>query len=523
MGICPPGLPFLHKDAAAAVARELIEDSVAESRGLIGLLEIDARDGVVGWCPPASGRRHAGRRRPRGAASATRLPTASRTMFEFLTLHRRAVPSASFVFVLSDFIEPTPLATWEWALDRGWDVVPVVVQDPTWEQGFPDVDRLVLPLADPDGRVRPVRLEKGESQRWRERHEARLDGLVDGLRSLGIEPVLVSEEDRTHVFRRAPRLVDRASGEPGERSMTAKRAALIGFQVILAVLVGLAIRELWLSRSGKDTASRDARDARRLRADHARRAHLRRSGRRDGRGRRRRGRHQPRAPFASRRDFAPYELAGEATVERDVVDGIARVVFRYPLQCLKEGCDPSERRGVAQLDQGFVHYRFVEGSGPGRHILDWPAIEVASRVTPADVERLRWRASETALPGATTRIDPVGLALVLLALAASLAAIAFWLARRLWRTEPEGATEETRAHRSPIERALDLVLADSRNGASSSDRRRALERLARELTTIGQDGLAGDARALAWAPGAASSDDVAGLARRVSEATGAEV
>ena len=96
------------------------------------------------------------------------------TMFEFLTLHRRAVPSASFVFVLSDFIEPTPLATWEWALDRGWDVVPVVIQDPTWEQGFPDVDRLVLPLVGPDGRVRAVRLEKGESRRWRERHEARL-------------------------------------------------------------------------------------------------------------------------------------------------------------------------------------------------------------------------------------------------------------------------------------------------------------------------------------------------------------
>ena len=57
MALCPPGMPFLHKDAAAAVALELIEDSVAESRGLIGLLETDGREGVVGWCPPASGRR----------------------------------------------------------------------------------------------------------------------------------------------------------------------------------------------------------------------------------------------------------------------------------------------------------------------------------------------------------------------------------------------------------------------------------------------------------------------------------
>lgn len=199
MGLCPPELPFLHKDAAASVARDLIEGSVAESRGLIGLLEIDGRDGLVGWSPPASGRRtlaavdheRPGRDGPADGVT---------TMFEFLTLHRRAVPSASFVFVLSDFIEPTPLETWEWALDRGWDVVPVVVQDPVWEQGFPDVDRLVLPLVGPDGRVRAVRLGKGESRRWRERHEARLTVLGEGLRSLGIEPVLVSSEEPEQVY-----------------------------------------------------------------------------------------------------------------------------------------------------------------------------------------------------------------------------------------------------------------------------------------------------------------------------------
>ena len=113
-------------------------------------------------------------------------------MFEFLTLHRRQVPSASFVFVLSDFIEPPPLATWEWALDRGWDIVPVVIQDPVWEQGFPDVDRIVTAAPGLRRRVRLVRLETGESARWRERHEERLAGLLGGLRSLGIEPVLVS-------------------------------------------------------------------------------------------------------------------------------------------------------------------------------------------------------------------------------------------------------------------------------------------------------------------------------------------
>ena len=155
--------------------------------------------GTVDWCPPTSGRRH---------VTLTEHPLPERDgsadgitgMFEFLTLHRRQVPSASFVFVLSDFLEATPLETWESALDRGWDIVPVVVQDPVWEQRFPDVDRVVAPLVGSDGRVRLVRLAKGESQAWRERHEARLAGLVDGLRSLGVEPVLIGSDDREHVF-----------------------------------------------------------------------------------------------------------------------------------------------------------------------------------------------------------------------------------------------------------------------------------------------------------------------------------
>ena len=198
MSLCPPGMPFLHKAAAAEVARGLIEASVAESRGLVGRLEHE-RPGVVDWCPPTSGRRHmtlAEHALPERDEPADGITE----MFDFLALHRRQVPSASFVFVVSDFLEPTPLATWEWALDRGWDIVPVVVQDPVWEQRFPDVDRVVAPLVGSDGRVRMVRLSAGESRAWCERHEARLAGLVDGLRSLGVEPVLIGRDDREHVF-----------------------------------------------------------------------------------------------------------------------------------------------------------------------------------------------------------------------------------------------------------------------------------------------------------------------------------
>ena len=198
MSLCPPGMPFLDKAGAAEVAQALIEASVAESRGLVGRLELQ-RPGVVDWCPPTSGRRHTAlvehvlpeRDGPSDGITRT---------FEFLTLHRRQVPSASFVFVVSDFLEPTPLATWESALDRGWDIVPVVIQDPVWEQRFPDVDGIVTPLVGADARVRLVRLARGESQAVRERHEQRLAELLDGVRSLGIEPVVVGRAEREHVF-----------------------------------------------------------------------------------------------------------------------------------------------------------------------------------------------------------------------------------------------------------------------------------------------------------------------------------
>ena len=198
MSLCPPGMPFLDKAGAAEVARTLIEASVAESRGLVGSLELE-RPGVVDWWPPTSGRRHASLVEHALPARDGPADGITRT-FEFLTLHRRQVPSASFVFVVSDFLEPTPLATWESALDRGWDIVPVVVQDPVWEQRFPDVDGIVTPLVGSDARLRLVRLARGESRLVRERHELRLAELVDGVRSLGIEPVVVGRADREHVF-----------------------------------------------------------------------------------------------------------------------------------------------------------------------------------------------------------------------------------------------------------------------------------------------------------------------------------
>lgn len=198
MAPAPSWVPWLHKDRAADAAVALIAETVAEARGLLGVLELPDDPGVVRWCPPGTGQR--GRTlvdEPVGATGGE--PGVARAL-SFLALHRRAVPAASFVFVVSDLLDPPATEAWEQALDRGWDVVPVIVQDPVWEQSFPAIDGLTVPLVGPSGRPRLVRFRRGESERLREAHEARHRALLEGLRRLGIGPVVLSQSEPEQVL-----------------------------------------------------------------------------------------------------------------------------------------------------------------------------------------------------------------------------------------------------------------------------------------------------------------------------------
>jgi len=218
-------------------------------------------------------------------------------------------------------------------------------------------------------------------------------------------------------------------------------------------------------------------------------------------------------------DFAPYELAGKRTVERRISRGVALVTFRFPLRCLQEGCDTSTARGVAEFETGRIVYRFRAGAGDAFGALDWPAFEVASRVSAADVDRIRWRAAETTLPDVSYRMDPAWLATLLLAGAAVLAAAAAVLARRMWQSRPDEAAwaaEHAAQSATRLERALALARDASRNG-DSPHQRRALERVARELGAVDRPELAAEARALAWSPLGSTEDEVESLVRRAED------
>jgi hypothetical protein len=156
MSLFPEGFPWLRKPAAVAVAARMITESAAEARCLVsqalGLEELVAR--------------------------------------------RRPLRPGAFVFLVSDFLAFPPDAAWAAALVRRWDVVPVLVQDPTWEQSFPDAGGVVLPLVDADGgRARLAHLSRREARARKHENEARLARILERFDALGLAPVRVSADD----------------------------------------------------------------------------------------------------------------------------------------------------------------------------------------------------------------------------------------------------------------------------------------------------------------------------------------
>ena len=135
MKLFPPWLPWLSKPEAARIAALMIADSTIAARGYSGYVDFAEGDDVY-WRPPRS--QHDDWRteppRPFGAPQ----DTVSRSFVHLFELRPSLLPG-TFVFVISDFVVEPDEELWLRAVERRWDVVPVVLQDPTWERTFPDV------------------------------------------------------------------------------------------------------------------------------------------------------------------------------------------------------------------------------------------------------------------------------------------------------------------------------------------------------------------------------------------------
>jgi uncharacterized protein (DUF58 family) len=191
MGIRSSALRRLDKPAALLAVIDLIGMSAGAARSLTGY--VDHAEGEVYWRPPRS-QRFA---EPGTLDRPFRAPADALALgLEHLHRHRRELPTQAFVFVVSDFIVMPDPSVWQRALEHRWELVPVVVQDPVWEQTFPDVGGITIPYADPKtGGVVPVYLTREEVEQRRLEHETRLAELTRLFRSLGAEPVVVGSHD----------------------------------------------------------------------------------------------------------------------------------------------------------------------------------------------------------------------------------------------------------------------------------------------------------------------------------------
>jgi uncharacterized protein (DUF58 family) len=206
MGIYEPPLPWLSKPRAVIEATAALVTSAAAARADVASLDYGDRDPY--WLPP--GRRDVPwfvQERQATARFDANEDNLSQALIFLGQL--RDLPTGTFLFVLSDFLAPPPADAWLDAAAHGWDLVPVVIQDPVWEQSFPEVGSVAVPIADPrSGRTELVRLSGKEARELRRENETRLARLLAELVSLDLAPVLLGTSD--------PHEIDRAFVEWAE-------------------------------------------------------------------------------------------------------------------------------------------------------------------------------------------------------------------------------------------------------------------------------------------------------------------
>jgi hypothetical protein len=218
--------------------------------------------------------------------------------------------------------------------------------------------------------------------------------------------------------------------------------------------------------------------------------------------------------------FRPFEVVDTPTVERAESGDLVHLSYTYRLLCLERRCASGSPRTDVQLPPVRVFYSLADIRRRANDSAQWPTVSVASQLTRADLQQARWRASRD-LPAVSYAIAPGTLA-VLLGFAAVLALLgAATVGAPLFATKlvaPE-LSPEAEEGLPPLDRAL-AALRRVFDSGEVPDRRRALERLSRELGRADEPQLAARARELAWSPEPPSPSEVDVLAADVHAANG---
>jgi len=197
MALYPTGLPWFAKRDALREATASIVISAEAARADIAALDFGDGDGDEAWWLPPGRRNRAWQIEERDRIAPFDAPDdALERSLAFLGRRRANLPAGSFVFVLSDFLAPPATESLLDAVGHGWDVVPVILQDPLWERSFPAVAGVGVPVADPrrDGATL-VRLRRSRATALRDEHEERYAQLLALFTSLGLHPVVIESSD----------------------------------------------------------------------------------------------------------------------------------------------------------------------------------------------------------------------------------------------------------------------------------------------------------------------------------------
>jgi hypothetical protein len=197
--------------------------------------------------------------------------------------------------------------------------------------------------------------------------------------------------------------------------------------------------------------------------------------------------------------FAPYTIVSRRET-RETLGAIGRVRYDFTLECVTRRC-LAPKGGAFTFSQTGVEYkpRVAAVQDPLTASVGWPALRVASRVGPSNLEGLELQADVRELPPLSYRVSPDTVTVLGYALAVVFGLLGLTLLAQALALPDliRAALARRRARLSPLQRALTLVRRSTKDG-DRSDSRRALERLAVELRETEEADLARTATGLAW-------------------------
>lgn len=188
MALYPHEYPWLHKPDAVREMAEVVALSAGHYHCPLAFLD------AGNWRPPSTSNEPDELSRLLDEGAYDRSEETIDSLFGHLHAVQHMLPGGSFVFCCSDFLEVPSQRTLAMIVDAEWELVPVVVQDPLWEQSYPEAaGEVALPVRDEGGRFRLLRQSRAEVRERRRANEARLRRLEELFTGYGFPPIVISE------------------------------------------------------------------------------------------------------------------------------------------------------------------------------------------------------------------------------------------------------------------------------------------------------------------------------------------